>query len=746
MSRLHATGPRPAARCLTVVAAACGAFASAPDAAHAQTAAPAAPAASAPAAAASAPADTTLPAVRVRASADSDKTEGSGSYAPASTGTATGLKLAPRDTPQSVSVVTRQQIDDQGMRNVADALISTTGVSVKAVDRGRNTLVVRGFEVNNFQFDGIPFATGNIGLEELSTAIYDRIEVVRGATGLLSGFGDPSAAVNLVRKRADSKTFTGSASVELGSWKHRAGTVDLSTPLNTDGSLRARVVGHAYSQDAFIDLEHSRGSVLFATMEADLTPDTRLTLGASDQRDKRRGVLWFPLPLWYSDGTRTDWPRNFTSATRWNRWDTSEQTAFARLEHTLPNRWTLRADASWRRQDEESKMLWFANEDQLDRDTGVGITADGPYHYHAQPRQLHLAFSASGPFEWFGRRHEAAFGVLRSRLADGWNNRDLIGTLPPVGNFNAWDGSYPEPEMGPEYVASKGTTTQHAIYGVARFQVTDPLKLIAGARVASWKRNEEAAAWTANPYTTEHKRVVTPYAGIVYDLTRSLSAYASYTTIYKPHTTERTADGSFLEPLDGKSYEVGLKGEFLDGRLQATTALFRTDQDNFPVQVGSVGNMPIYAGAQGTKSQGWEFEVVGQITQQWNVLAGWTQYSAKDAQGVHVNAHHPRKQFKLTTQAALPAIASGLSVGGALRWEDQPPKRQTNPVGVEEETGQPAYTLVDLSARYAIDRHWSLQLNVNNVFDKTYRTASAWWAGSLYGEPRNVKLTAKYQF
>jgi outer membrane receptor for ferric coprogen and ferric-rhodotorulic acid len=750
MSCLPATGPRPAARCLSVVAAACGVLASAPDAAHAQTAAPTGPAsaASSPAATASAPAETTLPAVRVRATGDSDKTEGSGSYAPARSSTSTGLKLAPRDTPQSVSVITREQIDDQGLRTVADALSNSPGVSVKAVDRGRNTLVVRGFDVNNFQFDGIPFATGNIGLEELSTAIYDRVEVVRGATGLLSGFGDPSAAVNLVRKRADSKTFTGSASVELGSWKHRAGTVDLSTPLNADGSLRARVVSHAYSQDAFIDLEHSRGSVLFATMEADLTPATRLTLGASDQRDERRGVLWFPLPLWYSDGTRTDWPRNFTSATRWNRWDTNEQTAFARLEHTLPSRWTLRADASWRRQDEDSMMLWL--DGTPDRNTGLGLTAY-PYHYHADPRQLHLAFSANGPFEAFGRSHEAALGVTRSRLSDSWTNREPVAAvLPPVGDFNAWDGSYPEPAMGPAFLGSAGTTTEYAAYGVTRLQLTDALKLIAGARVSNWQRDEQAGAWTPAAYTIEHNGVVTPYAGLVLDLSKSLSVYTSFTTIFKPQS-QRKVDGSYVEPLDGKSHELGLKGEFLDGRLHASTALFRTDQDNFAVPDGSNtvvgrGSEQAYIEAKGTRSQGWELEIVGQITSQWNLAASWTQFSAKDAQGAHVNSHHPRKQLKLSTHAELPAVLSGLSVGGALRWEDQPPKVQTNPVGVQQETGQPAFAVVDLGARYAIDRHWSLQVNVNNVFDKHYRTSSAWWDGALYGEPRNVTLTAKYQF
>jgi outer membrane receptor for ferric coprogen and ferric-rhodotorulic acid len=157
-------------------------------------------------------------------------------------------------------------------------------------------------------------------------------------------------------------------------------------------------------------------------------------------------------------------------------------------------------------------------------------------------------------------------------------------------------------------------------------------------------------------------------------------------------------------------------------------------------------NEQAYIGAKGTRSQGWEFEVAGQITSHWNLSASWTQFSARDAQGAHVNAHHPRKQLKLSTNAELTWITAGLSVGGALRWEDQPPKRQTNPVGVEEQTGQPAHAVVDLAARYAIDRHWSLQLNVNNVFDKHYRTSSAWWDGALYGEPRSVTLAARYQF
>lgn len=692
--------------------------------------------------------ETELPAVRVRASATpSAKTEGSGTYTTGATSAATGLTLSLRDTPQSVTVITRERIDDQAMDTVADALVSTNGVSLKGVDRGRNSISVRGFDVTNFQFDGVPFATGNVGLETQNTVIYDRVEVVRGSTGLLSGAGEPSATINMVRKHADSKTFTGWASMELGSWNRRALTADLSTPLNAEGNVRARVVAHAYRQDAFVDLENTRGSVFYGVVDADLTPATRLSLGASDQRDRRNGVLWFPLPLWYSDGTRTNWDRSKTSATRWNQWDTTEQTAFASLQHTFENKWTVRADVSHHRQIEDSKLLWF--EGVPDRATGLGMTAY-PYHYRTEPRQTQVGLTATGPFEWLGRRHELTAGLLRNEVRDGWSNRDPAGPLADVGDFNAWDGSYPEPALGERYAGNIGKTTQTAAYAAARLQLTSALKLIAGARLSNWQRQEEAAAWTATAYTATHNRVLTPYAGLVADLNEQVSAYASFADIFNPQPYYRDRNGNYLDPLKGKSYETGLKGEFLEGRLNASAALFRIEQDNFAVAdpgyfvPGTTD--PAYRAAKGTVAKGYELEVVGEPLPGWNLSAGWTHYSAKDASGNHVASHHPRKTLKLASTVALTGAMQGLSIGGDLRWEDQPPKRQTNPVGVEEATGQPAYAVVDLMAKYQFATQWSLQLNVNNVFDKKYHSGSTWWDGFLYGEPRNLKLTARYQF
>jgi outer membrane receptor for ferric coprogen and ferric-rhodotorulic acid len=700
----------------------------------------------APEASASAPA-ATLPAVTVKSASASGASEGSGSFTVPSTSTATGLNLDFRDTPQSVTVITRERIDEQAMTTVADALRNTIGVSLKPVDRGRNNLSARGFDINNFRFDGIPMATGNIGIETANTAIYDRIEVVRGATGLLSGAGDPSAAVNLVRKHADSKVLTGFGSVEVGSWNQLTGTADVTTPLNADATWRARFVVNATTQDAFIDLESSKHSVLYGVIDADLTPDTKLSFGASDQRDRRDGVMWAGLPYWYSDGTRTDYPRSKSTAADWNRWDTTEQTAFATLSHRLANRWTMQGDVSYRHQKEDSMMLWL--EGVPDPVTGLGILGY-PYHYLSEPEQTALTLTATGPVRAFGREHEVTVGLTHSRLKGGWNMFDAISPDPiPLPDFNQFNGSLPEPAMGPEYTSSNETTTQTGAYVAGRLQVTDQLKFVLGGRVSNYKLVRLQPQSGASE-TIEHTGEITPYAGVVYDLGQHVSAYASYSDIFNPQSLQ-DKQGHYLDPLRGNTYELGLKGEFLDGKLQASATVFRIEQDNYGIADGFQIERPTaaaYRMADGVVSKGYELEVTGELARGWRLSAGWTHFSAKDADGLDVAVDHPREQFKLFTTYALPGALQGLTVGGGVNWEGDRPAKAVNPAtNVEENVGQPAYAIWDAMARYDINRAFSVQLNVSNLFDKKYRSGSYWWgAPYTYGEPRKVLLSGTYSF
>lgn len=667
---------------------------------------------------------------------------------------ATGLDLSPRETPQSISVITREQMEDQAAANIADMLAYTTGISVKAVDRGRNMLAARGFEITNFQIDGAPFVTGNIGLEENSTAIYERIEVIRGANGLLQGAGEPSATINLVRKHAVSRDLALDVSLEAGSWGRMAVTGDISTPLTSNGDVRGRLVAQYYTQDSFIDLEKTEGYLVYGVIDADLGPDTRVSLGASYQRDDRDGILWGQLPYWYSDGTRTNWPRSKTTGARWNRWDTVEKTAFLTIEQRLGSDWSLRGDVSYHEQDEESKLLWTSG--YPDRVTGAGLDASA-YWYKSNPRQWHASASLKGGFDLFGQRHELVLGGTYRHLTGGWTNRDPEpGTVAPIDDFNLWDGAtYPEPQWGERYrMSGFGTTEQYAFYGVTRLQLLDRLKLIAGGRVSWWERNEEEALYTEVPYTIRHSGRFTPYAGLILDLTRNISAYASYTSIFNPQDY-RDRNGDYLPPLIGNNYEAGLKGEWMGGRLRASAAVFRIEQDNFPVVdeghfLPGDPTAPAYLPVQGTVSEGYEAEIAGEVLKGWDLSLGWSAFRANDAEGAPVQAHHPRKVLRMATRYDFSGVLDGLSLGGSLRWESRPPKTADNPAtkDVVEEiaVGQPAYVLANAMVRYALDEHVSLQLNVNNLFDKHYFNNNFWFDGFVYGEPRNVRATLRFTF
>lgn len=661
--------------------------------------------------------------------------------------TATGLRLTPIETPQTISVITRQQIDDQALISINDALDFAVGISKKDVDRGRSAIAARGFDVTNFQLDGAPFANGNVGFGETSTAIYQRVDLVRGAAGLMQGTGDPSAVVNLIRKHADADKFTGQVSLEAASWKRVAGTVDVQSPLNDAGTIRLRAVAQAYRQNSFVDREEKKGLVLYAVLDADLDARTKLSFGGSYQHDDRDGVMWAQLPYWYADGTRTHWPRSKTTGTDWGFWNTTEISAFATLTRDLGGKWNIRGDVSYHKGLEESRLLWL--EGLPDRITGGGVGTSG-YWFKANPEQWNGSIQANGPVSLLGGEHDLAVGAMVNHLADSWTNRNPV-SIDPIADFNHWDGELAQPEWGDRYLSSGGTTTQAAVYATTRISLYGPLRLIGGGRLSYFRRNEDAAG--DNPsYKISYKGTLTPYAGVVLDITSNLSAYASYTNIFKPQGNVRDRNGRLLDPLEGKNYEAGLKALLLDGKLLATAAIYRIEQDNLaipdPSGVFVPGtNTPASQAAKGTVAKGYELEIVGKVTQQWDLSLGWSDYSAKDAKGVNVLAHQPRRAFNLATKYAFTGQLDGLSLGGALKWESRPPVTARNEgTGVMEPIGQPAYAIVNLMARYEMTKQLALQVNLDNIFDQTFFSGNSWFPGFVYGEPRNARITLRYNF
>ncbi|WP_368311816.1 TonB-dependent siderophore receptor [Luteibacter sp. CQ10] len=657
---------------------------------------------------------------------------------------ATRLPLTLQDTPQSISVITAQRMTDQDLTSVRGVLDNTTGVSSTAYDTERVVFWSRGFMIENMAYDGVPVASSlNASSADgsLDTSIYERIEVVRGATGLLSGAGSPSAMINFVRKHADSPTPQADVTLSYGSWATKRITADGSTPLNASGSVRGRFVATHEDGDSYLDRYHHLKNVFYGVVDADLGDSTVLSVGYDYQKTRPTGVTWGSFPAFYDDGSLIHWTRGFSSAADWTHWNNTTQTAFAQVKHQFANGWQLHAEASHRKTDADSALFYvfgFPN-----RDTGEGVT---PYAYKSRQRgrQNMVDVYASGPFQAFGREQELVVGFNGSDYSNDYFDHPH-GDLPDPGNFLTWHGNYPYPDFASssEFV-SDTRIRQQGLYAAARLSLADPLKLIVGARRSRWKNDTDDA--TAGIYHTSQSKTL-PYAGVIYDLTPTYSAFASYTKIFDPQTN-RFADGSYLDPMIGSSREVGIKGRHFDGALNTSLTLFDTRLSNVAEPVPGVflpdGITQAYTAINGTRSRGYELEVSGKFTDRWNGTLGWSHFNVKAPNEGAIHTALPRVLVRAFTTYDLPGSWNGLTVGGGFNWQNASKAPVDGPAGTQY-VRQSSVLLLGAMARYAFDDRASLQVNADNLLNRKYFVLDDF--SNLYNAPpASFTVSFTYKF
>ncbi len=666
-----------------------------------------------------------------------DPTQAQQDYSAKTTRAGTKMLLTPRDVPQSVSVITAARMQDQELQSVGDVLDNTTGITTEIIDSERSAYFSRGFFINNYTFDDIPTSvsdTWNFGDAGEDTAIYDRIEVVRGATGLMSGAGNPAASVNMVRKHADSKEFTGNVSAGYGSWNKQRYVLDVSGPLSEAGNVRGRVIAGYQDQDSWLDRYHKAKKFLYGVVDADLTDSTTLSLGYDYQQSNTGNPTWGGLPTWYSDGSRTHFDRSTSTSADWTHYDLDSRKVFANATHSFDNGWTLRLNGTHAEETFNDKLLYIM--DFPDVVTGEGLSGFGSKDRGTRKLDSVDTY-ASGPFELLGRRHELVAGVSYSRQHNATYSADGSLDTDQMGSFNHWNGDVAEPEWEDWYLNADDVVRQKSAYTAARFSLTDPLSLIVGARYTQWSTNGSSGDMS--------KSNLTPYSGLVYDINDTWSAYASYTSIFQPQT-KRDSSGTYLAPITGKNYETGLKSDWMNGRLTATVAVFRIEQDNVGVEDGSHfvngSSEQAYYAAKGAMSKGAEFELNGAVTDNLQMTFGATRYVATDSTG-RFNSNMPQTSFKLFTRYQLPMLRE-LTLGGGANWQNRTFQDATGPDGETRRVYQGSYPVASLFARYQMTKQLALQANVNNLFNRTYYSWLSDYA--VYGEPRNYSVSLAYTF
>lgn len=699
--------------------------------------------------------DALLPAVKVSAQGErSATTEGSGAYTTGLSTTATRLNLSLRETPQSVSVITRQRMEDQGLTQLVDVIAQTPGlVLAQGGNAGSDSSPIysRGFGIDTYMVDGVRHIDSNYTdlAQSNDTAILDRIEIVRGATGLMNGIGTPGGAINLVRKRPTAK-FQAAAKVELGSWDHRRVEADLSTPLNEAGSLRGRLVAALQDNQSYIDRLEEKKQVLYGVIEADLAAATVLHAGISAQRHDASGHARGGLPAYYSDGTRTHWSRSASAAAQWAYSERRYTSIFAGLEHRFDNDWLLKAtlDRSYSSYDE---LLGYASGGNPNPATGAGVNLWAG-RWSAEPRQDSLDLYATGKFTLLGREHDLTLGALLSRTYfhdlsyTNWYHTDWS---PAVANINTWDGGTPAAPANPPIGTYSSDERVNSVYASARFRPTDAFSVLAGARLTDWSRYQTSTRFSTGLTTITDRGEsgeVTPYAALMYDLDRHWSAYASYTNIFKAQNN-KTAGGDYIEPLLGNSYEIGIKGAFDGDRLNLSAAIYKVDQDNLAVSLPNVfapDGSQAYESVSGTRTRGVEFEASGELRPGWQVMAGLTRNTTRDRSGARLLTNLPQSTAKLYTSYRIGGAGTGghdLTLGGGLRWQSEIYSDNQGPAKVRQV--QPAHAVADLMLRQALTRLTAVTLNLYNVFDKEYYNTTG---NSYYGAPRSLRLALETRF
>ncbi len=696
---------------------------------------------------------TTLAPVTVQGD-DTGASEGTGSYT-APTATVGGkLPLLLREIPQSVTVITRQRMEDQNMTSLEDVMAQTPGITT---DLAATAVVPqfysRGFPIEYFQFDGVPMQTGGASWAQPDLFMFDRVELLRGAAGLFNGAGQPGGVINLVRKRP-TREFQFMGALSAGSWDNYRAEADVSTPLNASGSVRGRVAAAYEDRHFFYDVANSQKSAVYGIVEADLTSDTLLTVGGSYQKRD-----WLPYMMQmprYQDGGDLGLTRSTFLGVNWNRWDFETTQVFAELSHRFSQDWNVKLNVNHAQETSDLKYAYVRG--AVNRETGLGPRLYGGANQYRN-RQLGVDMMVSGAFEAWGQRHELVFGGnWYDRSARAYNAYSLPGfSAKPVDVFHFDSSQYSEPGDPTWGSQSDVKTTQSGLYGMARLKVADPLTVILGSRVSWWRTQTDNLMSGQQGQAITEKGRLTPYAGVVYDINQTWSAYASYADIFRVQSSLQTADGSTLPPVVGANYEAGLKSEWLDGKLNASLAVFRINERN---RAQRDPNYPetgdcCYAASGQVRSQGVEAEIAGQLTPGWQVAGGYTFNTTrylKDQSlgGSTFRTFTPKHIFRLWTTYQMPGEWQRWNIGGGVNIQSGIYTESANqgPVsGSSVRVSQSGYAIWNARVGYRVNEHVSFGLNLNNVFDKVYyQRLGNVDMGNAYGEPRNAMLSMRVRY
>ena len=654
---------------------------------------------------------------------------------------ATGLPLALKDTPQTISTLDKEDITNFGLTGSNEALGLATGINVEQYETNRATFNARGFEIQLTQVDGVGMTNdwGTV-VGRQDTYLFERIELIRGANGLLTGVGNASGTINYVRKRPTNKDG-GEIGVTFGSWGQKRAQLDYNKVFTSDGAWAGRIVVADEDKDSYIRALHDRRTSAYGVIDGQIGDNGVLTIGFGYQDAKQRSPMWGSLTLARTDGSQADFPASSSTSQDWTFWNTKSNNAFIEYTHALGSDWEAKLTYNVRRSKEEARLLYAFGTLNSDN-TGL---SGWPYSSKVVTDNELFDANVNGRINAFGRSHTVIAGVSRSHqeaTTDTYAYDTAKYQFLPLPAFPYGGNVYAEPVWGALTPASGGDQTLTRFYGATHLALTDQLKAIVGVNAIKLERHGSSRYGSNNgddPLYPAIKKT-SPYFGLTYDVTPDVLAYVSHSDIFQNQDQKGKDLKTCLAAMKGVNQELGVKAEWLGKQLLTTLAVFRAEQHGLATIAGNVidpsTNQPTdYYEGRDVKSKGIELEATGRLSEDSKLTLGVTRLSLKGPDGNDTYEWIPRTTVNFLFDTRLPALPQ-LKLGVAGRWQSDISNKAS---GIRQD----AYVLANAFASYDVNDRTSVRLNVNNLFDKKAIGGLAY--GALYNAPRNVAVSLNYK-
>lgn len=668
--------------------------------------------------------------------------------------TATKTPLALRDTPQAIAVVTSESMDARQVDDLQSALELKAGIagsyfgypgpfSGSAPLGGSNAFSIRGQRLDGQQdirADGFAL----ISETNHDTALYERIEVVKGPSGYY-GQGSLGGFINMVRKKPQAE-FKSSVSAQVGSYDTYKGEFDVTGALNEEENITGRLIAVTVDEGSFIDAVETQRQILAPSVEATVGDNTRILVNMLYQNEDFIPSMGMPLRAEGDKEVAYDFDHSFFYGDPTRQEPSNVETigASIRVDHELNDKWLT------------TLVLQKESANRSDIGISYGYGSGDTHYFYSGWTDKELdnwagEIRLDGRFEFLGQEHRLTTGIERNersiekRHGSAENGSVTTEDLYLVDFYNKLD-VVPLSDM-PLETHENYSSESTAFYLQGVIGLTEQTKLLAGARYD--KVDQRRLNLMTDSLFTNTDHSWTSRVGLNHKFNQNVSAYVAYAESFTP--VEKTSrSGDVLDPETGTGYEVGLKTEWFDGKLGANFAIYRQELDNQPISDPAnsrTENYSISAGLQ--RTDGVELEVTG------SPLQGLTVSAA----AFYLDSEYIDKRDPNFGKSSWGSLDSQFSIYTAYKLQDGLMKG-LEPSITFIKTGDTAtatwfseqrevegYERVDLGFSYNEFPNLKLSLQIRNVLDEKYVEkirGSGWY--NYFGAPRTALFKATYDF